>query len=54
MIFPIYIPNLTTVGPAVSEIKCLIKMDADTTHTHTERERERNKQTETEDYFFVL
>ena len=42
MIFPIYIPNLTTVGPTVSEINCLIKMDADTTHT----QRERDKQTD--------
>ena len=30
MIFLIYIQNLTTIDPAVSEITCLIKIDTDT------------------------
>ena len=34
MIFLIYIHNLTTIGPAVSEVTCLIKMDTDTRQTN--------------------
>ena len=32
--FPIYIQNLTTISPTVSEITSLIKMDTNTRQTH--------------------
>ena len=40
MIFLTYVQNLATIGPVVSKITCLVKMDLDT------------RQTETRDYFF--
>ena len=40
------IQNLTTIGPAVSDITCLTKLDTDT--------RETDIQTETGAYFFRI
>ena len=33
MIFRMSIQNLTTIGPVVSEITCILKMDTDTRQT---------------------
>ena len=35
MLFLIYIQNVTTLSPVVSEITCSVKMDADTRQTET-------------------
>ena len=49
MIFLICIQNLTTIGPVVSEIMCLIKID--TVDRQPDREKDRPKWEIT---FFVL
>ena len=41
MIFLIYAQNLSTIGPVVSEITCLIKNDTD--DRETDRQTDRNK-----------
>ena len=40
MIFLTYVINLTTIGPAVSEITYLIKMDTDTRQTDRQTGRQ--------------
>ena len=46
MIFLIYKQNLTTIGPVVSEITCLIKMDTDTRQIDRRTDKQTDRQTD--------